>query len=260
MPSEARQRSATSGAPQRSRFAEDHLAAVAAIAHDLRTPLARIRFRMERDPEGARATVLADVTQMERMIDALLDFARDGAASGPQQLIELRSLLECVADAAAIRGEVRLEDGPAIFVEGEPLALTRLFSNIVDNAVKYGSSAALRASSIGEHAVIEVRDEGPGIAPEDLEKVFHPFFRAQAARALDVPGVGLGLSVARSIAQAHGGEVTLEQALGAGLKVVVRLPLGRVAEAAAQSGVRTAAEAPRAALDLAPTGSSGAPA
>jgi signal transduction histidine kinase len=238
---------------------QEHLAAVGAIAHDLRLPLARIRFRMERDPAGARAGVLADVAQMEDMISALLDFARDGVVRGPQRLIELRSLLECVADAAAMHGEVRLQDGPAIFVEGDAPALTRLFSNIVDNALKYGSVAALRATSAGEQAVIEVQDEGPGIAPEDLERAFTPFFRAQAARALDVPGVGLGLSVARSIARAHGGEVALEQAPGAGLKVVVRLPLDHPAEASAPPAVRSAVEAPACALKLAPAGSSEAP-
>jgi signal transduction histidine kinase len=252
MPPEAREQSAALSGAQASRFSEDHLAAIGAIAHDLRMPLARIRFRLERDPAAAGPAILADVTQMEAMISALLDFARAGADPGPHGLIELRSLLECVADAAAIHGEVRLEDGPAIFVEGEPLALTRLFSNIVDNAVKYGSAAELRTVSSDEQAVVEIRDEGPGIAPEDLERVFHPFFRTQAARALDVPGVGLGLSVARSIARAHGGEVTLEQAPGAGLKVVVSLPLDRAAEAAAPSGVRTAAEAPK----LAPARSS----
>jgi signal transduction histidine kinase len=235
------QSTAPSGA-EAIQLTKEHLAAIGAIAHDLRLPLARIRFRMERDLAGARAAVLADVTQMEGMISTLLDFAGNGAAPRPPRPLELRALLECVADAAAIQGEVRLEEGPAIFVEGDPLALTRLFSNIIDNALKYGSAAELRVTASARDALVEVQDDGAGIAPEDMERVFTPFFRTQAARALAVPGVGLGLSVARSIARAHGGDVTLDQAPGAGLRVVVRLPLASMTP-----------------LELAPAGSSEAP-
>jgi two-component system OmpR family sensor kinase len=211
------------------RFVEDRTAMIGAISHDLRTPLSRIRFRMERDPVAARAAILADIAQMDAMISSVLDFIRDGAAPGRRQLLELRSLLECAVDAAALCADVGIEDGPALYVHGDELALTRMFSNLIDNAVRYGMVARLRAYSEDGEAVIEIQDDGPGIAPADLERVFAPFFRADAARNLDIGGVGLGLSVARSIARAHGGDIILDQRPRAGLKVVARLPLERAA-------------------------------
>lgn len=207
------------------RFIEDRTAMIGAISHDLRTPLSRIRFRMERDPAGAREAILADLAQMEEMIASVLEFIRDAGAPGRRQRLELRSLVECVVDAATLRSHVDIEDGPALYVHGDSLALTRLFSNLVDNGAKYGTHVEVRLFAAGGDAVAEIHDDGPGIPPDDLQRVFTPFYRADAARNLDAGGVGLGLSVARTIARAHGGEVALDQQPAAGLKAVVRLPL-----------------------------------
>ena len=207
------------------RYIEDRTAMVGAISHDMRTPLARIRFKLERAPPEVKAAVLGDVEQMEQMITSVLAFIRDGNASRPRERLELLSLVECLVDDAAQSGQdVRLEAGTTVTVQADALGLQRLFGNLVDNAVKYGRVAKLSVSRHGDEAVVDVADEGPGLPASEMERVFLPFYRADLARTLDGRGVGLGLAVARSIARAHGGDVTLLSEPG-GLIARVRLPL-----------------------------------
>lgn len=207
------------------RYIEDRTAMVGAISHDMRTPLARIRFKLERAPDEVKAAVLGDVEQMEQMITSVLAFIRDGNASRPRERLELLSLVECLVDDATQSGQdVRLEDGTSATVEADALGLQRLFGNLVDNAVKYGRVAKLRVARQGDEAVVDVTDEGPGLPASELERVFQPFYRAELARTLDGRGVGLGLAVARSIARGHGGDLTLISTAG-GLIARVRLPL-----------------------------------
>ncbi|NBB17693.1 hypothetical protein GVN21_20220, partial [Caulobacter sp. SLTY] len=122
-------------------------------------------------------------------------------------------------------GRVGIETVQSLTVEADAVALKRLFANLVDNAVKYGGEARIRLTREGDEAVTRVTDAGPGLPPAELERVFEPFYRAEAARTLE-GGVGLGLAAARSIARAHGGDVTLANH-GAGLTATVRLPLPR---------------------------------
>jgi two-component system OmpR family sensor kinase len=207
------------------RYIEDRTAMVGAISHDMRTPLARIRFKLERASPEVKAAVLGDVEQMEQMITSVLAFIRDGNASRPRERLELLSLVECLVDDAAQGGQdVRLEAGTTVTVQADALGLQRLFGNLVDNAVKYGRVAKLSVSRHGDEAVVDVADEGPGLPASEIERVFLPFYRAELARTLDGRGVGLGLAVARSIARAHGGDVTLVSGPG-GLIARVRLPL-----------------------------------
>ena len=117
-----------------------------------------------------------------------------------------------------------------MIADGDAAALQRLFSNLVDNALKYGRLARIRLAAVAGEAVVEIEDRGPGLPARDLERVFDPFYRAEASRTLDLGGVGLGLSIARSTARAHGGDVTL-QAHSQGLTAVVRLPLARAGAA-----------------------------
>ncbi len=169
--------------------------------------------------------MLGDVEQMEQMITSVLAFIRDGNASRPRERLELLSLVECLVDDAAQSGQdVRLEAGTTVTVQADALGLQRLFGNLVDNAVKYGRVAKLSVSRHGDEAVVDVADEGPGLPASEMERVFLPFYRADLARTLDGRGVGLGLAVARSIARAHGGDVTLLSEPG-GLIARVRLPL-----------------------------------
>ena len=206
------------------RYVQDRTAMFGAISHDLRTPLARIRFRLERAPADLKDPILSDVRQMEQMVDSVLAFIRDSGEPGTRQRVDLLSVLECVVDDAAVSGDVRMIDSSPLEVDGDALALQRLFANLVDNAAKYGARARVRAFGQQQEAVVEIDDDGPGLSPANLERVFTPFYRADAARNLDVGGVGLGLAVARSIARAHGGDVTLRPWQG-GLTAVVRLPL-----------------------------------
>jgi len=206
------------------RYIGDRTAMVGAISHDLRTPLARIRFKMERAPAGLKDDVLADVAQMEQMIGGVLAFIRDEGQPKRRERLDLLSVLECVADdAAMLGGDVEIVEAAPVTVDGDAVALQRLFGNLVDNAVKYGGAARIRLSQQGEAAVVEIADRGPGLALEDLERAFQPFYRADASRNLDKAGVGLGLPIARSAARAHGGDVQLEPA-AEGLKAVVTLP------------------------------------
>ncbi|HEX7758984.1 MAG TPA: ATP-binding protein [Caulobacteraceae bacterium] len=209
------------------RYVDDRTAMVAAISHDLRTPLARIRFKVEDAPEEVKSAVIRDIERMENMISAVLAFIRDASEPSHRERIDLRSLVEVVADDAAAMGDetpVTGEDRP-IIVDGDPSALTRLFGNLVDNALKYGKSPQIQVFQADDHAVVEVADEGPGLPGSELERVFDPFYRSDPARTLTTDGVGLGLAVARSIARAHGGDIVLRAKAPSGLIARVSLPL-----------------------------------
>ncbi len=207
------------------RYVDDRTAMVGAISHDLRTPLARMRFKLEGADAAVRDAVLSDVGQMERMISAVLSFIKDAQAPSERTRLDLLSLLECVVDDGAGAGaDVVLASSYPIVVEADALALQRLFENLVDNAAKYGERASVRLFEENGEAVVEISDQGPGLAPAEMARVFEPFYRAEAARTLDGSGVGLGLAVARSIARAHGGDVTLSSP-GKGLVARVSLPL-----------------------------------
>ena len=211
------------------RYIDDRTAMVGAISHDLRTPLARIRFKIEAAPPHVREAVLRDVGQMEQMIGAVLVFIRDEGASRKREGFDLLSLLECgVDDAAMVGGDVELVSGAPVTIHGDPVGLQRLFENLIDNAVKYGGEArvSVRHSAekgAGEMAVVEIADRGPGVSPADLARVFQPFFRTDRSRNLDNAGVGLGLPIARATARAHGGDVELVPG-PAGTVAVVTLP------------------------------------
>ncbi|KQZ06102.1 histidine kinase [Caulobacter sp. Root1455] len=208
-----------------SRYITDRTAMIGAISHDLRTPLARLRFRLERAPPALRREIGQDLDQMEAMITSVLAFMREDAEAGARQRVDLRSLLECVIDEAEVTGaEVVLEPGEPAEVEVSVLGLQRVFANLVDNAVKYGDSARVTLRVEGDETVVEIRDRGPGLAPDELERVFTPFYRGVEARTSSKQGVGLGLSSARSIVRAHGGDIRL-MLPGEGLLVQVRLPL-----------------------------------
>jgi two-component system OmpR family sensor kinase len=207
------------------RFIDDRTAMVGAISHDLRTPLARLRFKLEKAPAPLRRSMARDLDQMDAMIGAVLDFIRDAQARRTREVLDLASVVECVADDATdAGGEVELGrmDRPA--VGGDPMALQRLFANLIDNAVKYGGAAEVTVERRDGDAVVRISDRGPGLAESELERVFEPFYRTDASRNLDVGGIGLGLAVARSLAREHGGDVVLTSS-DEGLTATVWLPL-----------------------------------
>ncbi len=208
------------------RYVDDRTAMVGAIAHDLRTPLTRLRFRIEGLPDDQKAKISADIDQMEEMISAALTFVRDASQPGERTPLELSSLLESLCDEMAETGAAtEVASGEKVVLEGDPMALRRLFSNLLENAVKYGSRARTRVFRDEANAFVEIEDDGPGIPPSDREKVFEPFYRREPSRSRQTGGIGLGLAVVRSIARGHGGDVDLINRAGGGLTARVQLPL-----------------------------------
>ncbi len=209
-----------------ARYVEDRTAMVGAIAHDLRTPLTRLRFRAESAPDDLRARMAADIAEMEAMVTGALDFVRDATHPAQRTKLELSSLLESLADDLSETGlDVTVERAERVVLEGDPLALRRLFNNLLDNAVKFGARARVRVFPDGAFAVVEIEDQGPGVPEAERERVFEPFYRRETSRSRETGGIGLGLAVARSIARAHGGEASLDGRPGEGLIARVRLPI-----------------------------------
>lgn len=206
------------------RYIDDRTAMVGAISHDLRTPLARMRFRLERIDSEAKVGMSHDITQMEEMISGVLAFIRDASEPSVRERVELRSILECVVDNATIMGgDVTLDPGDRVPVDVDSLSVERVLTNLVDNALKYGERAHVRIFEDGADVIAEVRDYGPGLPDEELEKVFLPFYRSDHSRNQNKTGIGLGLAVSRSIARAHGGDVSLSRGEH-GLTARLRLP------------------------------------
>jgi two-component system OmpR family sensor kinase len=199
---------------------------IAAVAHDLRTPLTRLRFRAEYAPPEHRDRIVEDIERMDAMIAGVLAFAR-GEARLQRERLDLAALVQSMADDLADTGaDVVVEEAAPVEVQGDPLALRRLVANLLDNALKYGHRARVRVGRDGDLARVTIEDAGPGLPEDALERVFDPFERGDAARDPATGGIGLGLALARGIARAHGGEVHLERIVGGGLRAHVRLPLG----------------------------------
>jgi len=207
-------------------FVGDRTAMIGAISHDLRTPLTRMRFRIEEvEDEGVRDGMIEEVEEMEEMINSVLAFIRDASSPGVRERIDLRTIIDDVAeDAALVGNDVAIEPMVRAPVDVDVIGMRRLFANLFENAAKYGEHARVRLSVVDGEAVCEIFDAGPGIPDEDLERAFEPFYRAANARASGKRGSGLGLAVCRSIARAHGGDVRLKHS-DAGFAAEVRIPL-----------------------------------
>ncbi|MBO9544407.1 ATP-binding protein [Caulobacter sp.] len=212
------------------RYVDDRTGMIRAISHDLRTPLTRMRFKLERASPALRQAIGRDMDQMEEMIASVLAFMRDETHTATRQVVDLRSLLEVVVDDAS--GAVKLEPGVAVLAEIDVVGVQRVVENLIDNALKYGEQAAVSLDVRNGEAFIEVADKGPGLSPDDLEQAFQPFYRSEAARASGKSGVGLGLAVSRSTIRAHGGDLRL-LAADQGLVAQLRLPQARSLRAAA---------------------------
>ena len=207
-------------------FVDDRTAMVGAISHDLRTPLTRLRFRLEDvDDDAIRDGMIGEVVEMEEMITSVLAFIRDASVPGVRERLDFRAIIEDVAgEAKMVGGDVEIETSEAAQVEVDVLGMRRLLGNLVDNAVKYGARARIRLVVDADEAYAEIRDDGPGLPEHELERAFEPFYRSEHARNSDKRGSGLGLAVCRSIARAHGGDVRLLHSKD-GFVAQLRVPL-----------------------------------
>lgn len=216
------------------KFIDDRTRMIAAISHDLRTPITRMRLRAEfvEDPEQ-QAKMLNDLQEMETMISSVLAFARDEAAVESRKTVDLVALLEGVcADAAEAgrpvhfeaKGESEGEGENAITLSCQPMALRRAFANLIDNAIKYGGEARVALVATNGEATIRIDDHGPGIPEDERERVFAPFYRMERSRSRETGGAGLGLAVARTIVRAHGGDIALSDLPEGGLRGAITLP------------------------------------
>jgi len=205
----------------------DRTQMLAAVSHDLRTPVTRLRLRAEFvSDQDQRQKMLDDLAQMEAMISATLSFARLDSSDEDRKNMDLAGLVQSICDDAAELGQNVTYEGPLhVSFRGRPLALRRVFENLVENAVRYGDRAGVSISVTPTNLVVRVQDEGPGIPEAEIERVFEPFHRLETSRNRETGGVGLGLAVARSIIRGHGGEVTLSNRENGGLSVIVKLPI-----------------------------------
>jgi signal transduction histidine kinase len=208
------------------RFLEDRTRMLAAISHDLRTPLARLHLRAEFiENEDQRAETRADLDAMSQMIRATLDFARDDAQREQANLVDLGVLVADICDdIAELGGDVSLADTSHVSARCQPTAIRRAVANLVENAVKYGGGARVELIREANGVAIVVDDHGPGIPVDEQERVFAPFYRLEQSRNRDTGGVGLGLAVSRNIAREHGGDVKLSNRTPSGLRARLELP------------------------------------
>jgi signal transduction histidine kinase len=204
----------------------DRARILAAVSHDLKTPLTRLRLRTDLlDDEALRDKIQGDLDTMETMVRATLDFMRGTESREATQTLDLMALLEGVRDDAEEAGwEVELTGALDAPVPGRPLALKRAVTNLVENAVRYGERAQIHVEDQDHQVRITVLDAGPGIPAALLEQVFDPFFRLESSRARHTGGTGLGLGIARNIARAHGGDLRLANRPEGGLCAALVLP------------------------------------
>ncbi len=210
------------------RFVHDRTTMLAAISHDLRTPLTRMRMRVERvSDDGLRDALKRDLDALEAIVVETLDFARVESAGARRDRIDLASLLSTIVDERVDAAQdVRLGEGARVVLSANGAAVRRVVENLVDNAIKYGGSAEVSLAARDGDAVVVVADRGPGIPEKDLEAVFRPFHRLETSRSRETGGTGLGLAIARTLARAHGGDVKLANRAGGGLVATLTLPRG----------------------------------
>jgi signal transduction histidine kinase len=211
---------------------------VAAVSHDLRTPLTRLALRVESLPDVLqRAQFGHDIAEMNNMISITLDYMRDVAAVEPFVMLDVESLLDSMVDDYSAAGASVLLERPSVGVgcgplRTQPQALRRCIGNLLDNAVRYAGSAHVGCYALDGSVCIEVADHGSGVAEEDLQKILQPFYRGEASRNRHSGGVGLGLSIASDIAQRLQGQLTLANRPQGGLLATLTFPLTVQAEAA----------------------------
>ncbi len=208
---------------------ENRTRMLAALSHDLRTPLTLLRLRAENvDNAEERDKMLATIADMDSMIGATLNYAREQAADEPLRATDVTALVQSVTDDMADAGlDVTMTQSPPVSIDCQPAALKRALTNLIENAVKYGQRARVSLSDLPQAVEIAVEDDGPGIPDDQLTKVFEPFYRVETSRNRDTGGVGLGLAIARTVVEAQGGTLVLANRTPQGLRALITLPRAR---------------------------------
>jgi len=207
-------------------YLDERTRVLAAMSHDLKTPITRLRLRAELlEDSGLKTKITADLDETQSMVDAALDHLRGAARDEAVRPVDVGALLESLqADLHELGGEATIEGAAAGPLPAKPQALKRCVWNLLENAVKYGARARIAVDDDGRRLRIRVLDEGPGIPAGELERVFEPFYRVEGSRSRATGGTGLGLSIARDIADDHGGSLELRNRAEGGLEAVLVLP------------------------------------
>ncbi|HWW32431.1 MAG TPA: ATP-binding protein [Steroidobacteraceae bacterium] len=209
------------------RYLDSRSRVLAAMSHDLKTPLTRLRLQVETlDDPALQARIGKELTEMELMVREALSLFRGLDDGEPAVPVEVNELLAGIVQQFADMGAVTVSGRALAPFTGKAQALKRLLTNLISNAINFGSRATVLVEDNGD-LVIRVRDQGPGIPEGELERVFEPFHRLEQSRNRDSGGTGLGLTIARDIAQAHGGTLVLTNLPGGGLEAALRLPRRR---------------------------------
>ncbi|WP_319411107.1 ATP-binding protein [uncultured Cohaesibacter sp.] len=208
------------------RFVQDRTRMLAAVSHDLRTPITTLRLRTEFiEDEEMRDKLQETLEEMQAMTDAVLAFAREDANQEETHDVNLAALLSSMAeDYQELGKNVSFEGPDSLTFSCRQLSLKRALRNLTENALRYAGNAAIKLDETPRHIEIRVCDNGPGIPEEKLDDVFAPFFRVEGSRNLETGGVGLGLSITRTIVRSHGGDVTLKNRKEGGLEAMITLP------------------------------------
>ena len=207
---------------RQQRFIQDRTRMVAAISHDLRSPITALRLRAEMvDQDDVRERMIASLDEMQQMVEATLTFAREDAAAENTQTVDLAVLLDDIVTSRTDLGhQVGWHGAPATPYPCRPSSLKRAIGNLIDNAIRYAGAAEVALDG----TTIRISDRGAGIPDDRLDFVFEPFARLEESRSSETGGTGLGLAIARSIVRSHGGDITLRNRGGGGLEAVLTLP------------------------------------
>ena len=210
------------------RYLDSRTRVLAAMSHDLKTPLTRLRLQVETlDNPPMQERIGRELDEMEAMVREALSLFRGIEDGEPPAALDLNALLEKVREEFTDMGQRVTVAGRTVQpLTAKPQALKRCLTNLVANATTFGARADILVED-GPVVAIRVRDTGPGIPAQELERVFEPFYRLESSRNRDSGGTGLGLSIARDIAQAHGGSLTLSNLPGGGLEAALLLPRER---------------------------------
>ena len=205
---------------------ENRTRMLAAISHDLRTPLTLLRLRAENVADASeRDKMLATIAEMDAMVATTLQFARDAAATESSKRTDVAALIQSIVDDMADAGlPVTIAPAEPVVLDCRPDALRRALHNLIDNAVKYGERAGVTVRTTPKEITVTIDDDGPGLPSREVARVFEPFYRVENSRNRETAGVGLGLAIAQSIVQAHGGTLTLGDRAEGGLKATMTLP------------------------------------